>query len=141
MTKLTSIVYASAAVRLFSEEELVRMLKKCRINNEKANITGMLLYKGGNFIQVLEGPDEAVTRLYDKIQKDPRHDSIMTLMKQSISERQFPGWEMGFGDLNNPEYRKLEGFTDFLEPNFTPEYFHENPLRAYIMLLNFKQYM
>ena len=141
MADFISIVYASSAVTLFSQEELVTLLKICRKNNERNNITGMLLYKDGNFIQAIEGPEQAVTNLYRKIMQDTRHHSIIQLNNQLIGERQFPGWKMGFGDLNTPALKALDGFTDFLEPSFTPEYFSNNPLRAYIMLLNFKRYM
>jgi len=141
VSNLISIIYASSAVNLFSEAELIDLLKKSRENNAAEDITGMLLYKDGNFIQVIEGPEEAINRLYQKILRDPRHHHIIQLGKQPIPERQFPDWSMGFRDVNKLSHQELEGFSSFLEEAFTPEYFQRNPIRAYVMLLNFKRHM
>ena len=48
-------VYVSSAVDLFSDEELLKLLDVSRKNNQALDVTGMLLYKGGNFMQFLEG--------------------------------------------------------------------------------------
>ncbi|MEM7033450.1 MAG: BLUF domain-containing protein [Chloroflexota bacterium] len=141
MSNLISIVYASSAVTLFSEQQLIDLLKKSHTNNAKQDITGMLLYKGGNFIQALEGPEANVIKLYEKIAQDPRHDDIMLLNRQAITGRQFSEWEMGFGNLSQSTEEAVIGFTRFLDKDFDPQYFRDNPLRAYIMLLNFKTYM
>lgn len=52
-----------------------------RTNNERAGITGMLLYKDGNFMQLLEGEKEAVLRLHKNIIVDPRHKGFLTLLQ------------------------------------------------------------
>jgi hypothetical protein len=49
----------------------------------------MLLYKDGCFMQVLEGNEEAVIDLAEKIQRDPRHKNMMTLYQGDSPERQF----------------------------------------------------
>jgi hypothetical protein len=54
------LVYVSSAVNLFSDEDLIQLLEVSRRNNEKAEITGLLLYSSGNFMQTLEGPEKAV---------------------------------------------------------------------------------
>lgn len=141
MSNLISIIYVSSAIQLFSEDDLVDLLKTCRENNIRNNITGMLLYKDGNFIQVFEGPEKSASDLYQKIQTDPRHHDIHLLGKHAIPERQFPNWLMGFRNVNSLSEDELKGFTHFMDQDFTPKYFVDNPIRAYIMLMNFKQYM
>ena len=96
---LVSLIYASSAVKRMSQEELLAILEKSRENNEKRNITGMLLYKDGNFLQVLEGEDTAVTDLYYAITKDERHTDLQLLLKREITKRTFSDWEMGFINL------------------------------------------
>ncbi len=61
------LVYVSSATRPFSGEDLRALLATCRKNNAELGVTGMLLYKDGNFMQVLEGDEEAVRGLYEKI--------------------------------------------------------------------------
>ena len=52
------LIYASSATKAMSQDELKALLAKARTNNQRDNITGMLLYNDGNFLQVLEGEAE-----------------------------------------------------------------------------------
>jgi len=84
---MLSLIYVSTAVKPLSDEELLDILKLSRENNATKEITGLLLYKGGNFMQVLEGPDEAVEALYKKIEADPHHKDLNVLSREQISAR------------------------------------------------------
>jgi hypothetical protein len=141
LSDLKSIIYASSARKLFSADELIELLRKSRENNNALDITGMLLYRDGNFIQVLEGPEDVVMSLYEKIRRDKRHFGIIILGQQPITERQFPNWSMGFLNIDEMSAKELEGYNHFLKDEFSPEFFSENPIRAYIMLESFKMGM
>ena len=108
------LVYVSSAVELFDEPALKQLLRTSRRNNTAANITGMLLYKDGNFMQVLEGEEEAVNALHRKIVKDSRHYGAITLLSEYKSERDFPEWSMGFRNLNDDELRDMPGYSEIL---------------------------
>ena len=138
---MLSLIYVSTSVKLLNDEELLDILKASRENNSSKDVTGLLLYKGGNFMQVLEGPDEAVEALYEKIKADPRHKDVNVLSREQISARQFPAWEMAFQNLDNPEVRNKPGYSQFLHDEFIADVYRENPLRAYIMLLTFRDNM
>lgn len=135
------IIYASSATRKFSEAELVELLKKSRENNSRLGITGMLLYKDGNFIQVLEGEKSAVQMLFKKINADPRHKGVLILLQETIEERQFPDWSMGFRNLNSAEYSAMEGYSEILNYSFTGEEFKSDPTKCQKLLLMFKKTM
>ena len=45
-------------------KELQQILAKSRTNNQKAGITGALIYSAGNFAQVLEGQLSAIERTF-----------------------------------------------------------------------------
>lgn len=138
---MLSFIYISASVGLLSEEELLKILKVSRGNNASKQITGMLLYKGGNFMQVLEGPDDAVNELYEKIKKDSRHHGVSVISKEQIQTRQFPNWEMAFVNLDNPDIKNEPNYSQFLDDEFTPDVFLQNPSRAKNMLLVFRENM
>lgn len=138
---MLSIVYASSAVRLFNRAELIELLEASHQANREHGITGMLLYRGGNFIQVIEGENEAVIQLYENIKADPRHNNIILLSQDPILERQFADWSMGFRNIDQMTRQELAGFSEFLEDDFSPGYFREHPTRAYILLLSFKKTM
>lgn len=135
------LVYVSSATRPFSGEDLRVLLETCRKNNAELGITGMLLYKDGNFMQVLEGDEEAVRGLYARIAADPRHGGEMILQQGFTEGRQFPDWSMGFRDLDSPEVRAEPGYSEFLNTPLTGQEFSGDPSRAQKLLLTFKRTM
>ena len=138
---MLSLIYVSTSVKLLNDEELLGILKVSRENNSSRDVTGLLLYKGGNFMQVLEGPDEVVEAVFETIKADPRHKDVIVLSREQISNRQFPAWEMAFQNLDNPEVKNEPGYSQFLQDEFIADVYRENPLRAYIMLLTFRDNM
>jgi hypothetical protein len=138
---MLSLIYVSTSVKLLNDEELLDILKVSRENNSSRDVTGLLLYKGGNFMQVLEGPDEVVEAVFETIKADSRHKDVIVLSREQISNRQFPAWEMAFQNLDNPEVKNEPGYSQFLQDEFIADVYRENPLRAYIMLLTFRDNM
>jgi hypothetical protein len=110
---LLSIVYVSAAVAPFSEAELAALLAQSRENNAAAGLTGMLLYRDGQFMQALEGDDEAVRAIYEVVAADDRHDRVRTVLEEQITERRFPSWTMGFRLVTDESIRDAPGFDNF----------------------------
>jgi len=92
---LVRLMYASRAVPAVDQEELVAILKKSKVNNPKAGVTGVLCFSEGIFIQVLEGGRSAVNALYNRISADSRHSDVLLLNYDEIEERRFAGWSMG----------------------------------------------
>ncbi|MGI8650719.1 MAG: BLUF domain-containing protein [Rubrobacter sp.] len=135
------LTYASSATGTFLKEDLALLLAQCRENNSALGITGMLLYKDGNFMQVLEGEEEAVRKLYAKIESDPRHKGTIVFQQGYAEERQFPNWSMGFRDLNSSGVGNIPGYSEFLNTPLTRREFSENPTRSQKLLLTFKKSM
>lgn len=111
---LVQVIYASSATEIFEKDELIALLETSRANNHAVDVTGILLYKDGNFLQVLEGPEPAVDTLLARIAKDQRHKRVMVFFRQTIENRDFPNWSMAFRDLKDPVLTKLPGFNEFL---------------------------
>jgi hypothetical protein len=109
-----SLVYISSASSLFSPSQLEDLLGECRRNNAATAITGLLLYKEGNLLQVLEGEEEQVRSLYAKILRDPRHHGSIVLLQQTLADREFGDWSMGFRDLASAEVQAMPGYSEFL---------------------------
>ena len=135
------LVYVSSAVELFSPEDLLRLLETSRRNNERDDITGMLLYKDGNFMQALEGERHTMEALHARIQRDARHRGLTTLLQGELRARAFPGWSMAFRDLRSPGVSATPGFSEFLNTPLTGEEFAGDPTRAHRLLLSFKRSM
>src|SRR5690348_7398200 len=127
---MIQLVYVSSALKMMSEQELLDLLAVCRNNNSKLDVSGMLLYSGGNFMQALEGEEEVVTALYEKIAKDPRHKGIIRLLKRKIESRSFPDWSMGFRNVDKIDEKEVQGFSPILKTAFTDKVFADNPSLA-----------
>jgi len=110
---LLSIAYVSASVSPMSEEDIREILTQARANNERTELTGALLYHGGRFAQILEGPAEAVAARFDVISADPRHRVLQKVREVIIPERQFPEWTMGFKAHDDDAATRLPGFENF----------------------------
>lgn len=111
--------YASAGTVAFTNDDLVELLAKSRANNEAAGITGMLLYHEGSFLQVLEGPQEAVEELYGRICLDPRHTEAILLFRREHLGRQFDNWTMGFHQVSKDPSQRPDGLNQFLTTGIT----------------------
>lgn len=136
---MISLVYVSSATEPFSPAELVTLLEKARRNNAAIDVTGMLLYKNGNFMQAIEGDDVVINELHARIQRDPRHRGMITLLRKPIEKRQFGNWSMGFVDLLDPVVRDLPGYNEFLDTPLTTPDFCAHPSRAHKLLMTFKK--
>ena len=87
-------------------DELRRINAVASTANSRVGITGILLYKAGNFLQVLEGNALVLNRLFNKISTDPRHSHVVRLAILQAELRLFEKWNMGL--LNLDEHTELD---------------------------------
>jgi hypothetical protein len=136
---MLSLVYVSTVKGGFSAADLVALLEQSREKNARLGITGMLLYKDGNFMQVLEGPDDVVRQLVKTIYADDRHHGVIQLLEWQIEQRQFPDWTMGFKDLNDPALRENPGYSEFMNQPLDSQIFRTEPSKARKLLEIFRR--
>lgn len=100
MSDLYRLVYASRNLLEANEAEataaIAQILETSRRNNAKVGVTGALLFNGGAFAQVLEGPRRAVESTFERIQRDERHGEVTVLQCGPVESRGFANWSMGF---------------------------------------------
>ena len=133
------IVYASTSKELYDEVQLSALLSKSRNNNSRLDITGMLLYMEGTFVQVLEGTEESLQSTFSKICRDSRHHSIITLLKGELKERNFSDWSMGFRAFNKEAVFHIPGYKNMKEEKLLEDKINTSPHPAMIMLRSFYQ--
>lgn len=94
------------------DDEVKTILNIANEHNSKNNITGALLFNGGYFTQVLEGPLVAIEELFERIQGDTRHIDCVVLCCEPITTRTFTKWSMAYEGPDTVEKAK---FTYLLE--------------------------
>ena len=112
------LVYVSSAKKKMSEEELTFILEQARQNNERLEITGIMIYIDGNIIQMLEGEEDKVRTVYNKILLDPRHSGVLKLLDGSLAKRNFENWSMGFKSMSNVTAANIVGYNNLKKENF-----------------------
>jgi hypothetical protein len=96
------------------------------LNNPKRGLTGLLIFGNNIFLQTIEGKKTIVEELIEKISKDKRHTKFQILSKQSIDNRQYSNWAMGFEKLTEQTLAGVPQLQDFALSDFNPEYLSSN---------------
>lgn len=91
--KLTQLIYASRPFG-FDNLALAGILASARHNNRRDAITGALICREDIYLQMLEGPGDAVRAAYERIVRDDRHTDVNLLWTGDAGERIFPQWAM-----------------------------------------------
>jgi hypothetical protein len=78
----------------FDSAMLAGILSAARRNNRANGITGALICRQDMYIQLVEGPDEAIDALFRRILVDDRHTDVKLAMEAEVEERMFPEWDM-----------------------------------------------
>jgi hypothetical protein len=115
---LIQLIYTSTATSELSEADLGRILEAAVRNNLALDVTGLLLYSKGTFMQVLEGEDGAVGELLERIGADPRHRDIQVHVRTPVRRREFSQWHMGFRSVRDGDAASLPNYAPFFEDGF-----------------------
>ena len=135
--ELVHCIYCSlSASGEFDPSKLLALLDKCRSNNAKCDVTGMLLYQHHSFFQVLEGDRSTVEPLFEKIAADPRHKRVTKVILEPIAERAFGNWSMGYPQITSNELAEIPGINDFFRQ--ASSYLELGEGRAKTLLAAFK---
>jgi hypothetical protein len=134
---MIQLIYISTAANWPTESELIYLLDQARFLNIRRNITGMLLYSNRTYLQVLEGEEKVVRKLYDAICKDPRNEGHVILRESEILSRNFPDWSMGFENLDSSSPIELPGFVEVFGGKLDKTIAVNNKTNAIRLLMNF----
>ncbi len=98
MTELHALVFSSHATLELTPFQLEELLLAKRFRNRETDVTDVLLYHDGSFMQSLEGPKSAVHETFARIKRDARHNGVTVLIDAPIEERCCHEWHMGCSD-------------------------------------------
>lgn len=109
------IVYTSLATRDLEQAELTALLDHARRANQARGITGMMIYRKREFLQLLEGEQAEVQALYERIARDGRHHQIAKIWDGPITARSFGDWEMAFVAPDDASLQSHPGYRDLMD--------------------------
>lgn len=91
--ELTKLVYSSNHSGL-SAGAVESIQRSSNFNNDRDEITGVLVVGEEDFLQILEGERSAVAECFMRIMKDNRHKDVRVLLALEQSQRSFSKWGM-----------------------------------------------
>ena len=92
--ELKSLMYVSRARPDLTTDDVRAIHRIARTLNALDGVTGLLLYNGVTFMQVVEGAQSAIDDLMRRLVADQRHSQIKIVDERLIEQRSFPEWAM-----------------------------------------------
>jgi hypothetical protein len=93
---LRRLFWSSVPSPSFSAARINQIVSAARRNNSKHEISGMLLFTGVHFLEVLEGEDRNLADLWGRLQQDQRHRELFLISDDRCERRMYPEWKMGY---------------------------------------------
>lgn len=115
------LLYFSRARGDLQHSDIADILKTARSTNSQLDITGLLLFERGHFLQLLEGPEAKVRDLYQRIAGDPRHTDATIIFTRSISDRDFANWSMARAHIDEEEHSLKDAFDQACKTGAAPK--------------------
>lgn len=86
---LATLIYRSRLNGQLDAPQLSQLVERANLRNTELQVTGILLFDGEHFLQVLEGPLASVNTIFARIQKDTRHGNVVELLRDFAPRRRF----------------------------------------------------
>jgi hypothetical protein len=95
-------LYVSRLVSGVRYDVFASICKVSRKRNAERALTGVLLFDGDRFCQLLEGPADAVAQARQSIAKDSRHEILTTLVdRPQGGETTLDVWQAGYCEADD----------------------------------------
>jgi hypothetical protein len=98
---LKTLTYTSRARLDLSRRDLADIHESARHLNALDGVTGLLVFDGIRFLQIIEGSEEAIDSLVDRLRRDQRHSAFEIRDERSVDARSFPDWSMELLRVSN----------------------------------------
>jgi hypothetical protein len=92
--RLKTLTYTSRARLDLADEDLNAIHQTARHLNALDGVTGLLLFDGSRFLQIIEGGEAAIDNLVERLRMDPRHSAFEVRDERFVERRSFPDWSM-----------------------------------------------
>ncbi len=105
--RLKTLTYTSRARLDLTDEDLGAIHQAARHLNALDGISGLLLFDGSRFLQIVEGAEDAIDNLVGRLRTDARHSAFEVRDERYLERRSFPDWSMELVRVS-PGYRNAK---------------------------------
>lgn len=121
------LIYSSVATEKMPKSKLYKILMVARSRNASLDVTGLLVFINGVFLQILEGERDVVCALMKKISSDPRHSNVKVFQEADVEQRTFSSWRMAYVTPSVKELATWAGLRSTTTLESTLEMLHSDP--------------
>lgn len=117
---LKSLTYTSLA-RLDLEASDIEAIHHTALElNALDGITGLLIFNGTHFLQIIEGAPNAIDDLVERLRRDPRHSGLEIRDVRPVGDRSFPDWTMELVKVSGSYFEAKDSVSDRLPKSIAP---------------------
>jgi len=92
--ELKTLTYTSRARLDLTDADLEQIHQTARHLNTLDGITGLLVFDGSRFLQIIEGTEAAIDDLVERLRRDGRHSAFEVRDERVVQKKSFSGWSM-----------------------------------------------
>ena len=122
--QLAELARSEGALREAAAEQRRRAeelrISKQLVDNALDGITGLLVFNGTHFLQIIEGSEKGIDDLVDRLRRDPRHTGFEIRDRRKVDVRSFPEWSMELVRVKASYFEARETIADRL-PDSVPD--------------------
>jgi hypothetical protein len=118
---LRSLIYTSVASAGLSDEAVVDIHNSARAFNGLDGISGLLVFNGERFLQIIEGSEDAIEDLLRRLRADPRHTEVTVVEDRPIEKRSFSGWQMALARVSRGPFEPRDDIDKLLPETVSAE--------------------
>lgn len=119
--RLKTLTYTSRAALDLTEGDLHDILATARRLNSLEGITGLLVFNGVRFLQIVEGSEAAIDGLVARLRVDPRHTAFEIQDERFTDERFFADWSMELVKVDSEVQKAREEVSEALPNGLNPD--------------------
>lgn len=118
---LKSLTYTSLARLDLTAEDLDAIHRTAREANALEGISGVLVFNGTHFLQIIEGAPNAIDELLERLRRDPRHSGLEVRDEREVEERSFGSWSMELVRVSGSGFEARETLAACLPGTIPPD--------------------
>jgi hypothetical protein len=115
LVMLTRLKYVSRFARPMTPADVRALVEAAQRRNAQLGVTGMLVAFGEVFMQVLEGPSDAVRGLFGRIVADARHRDVILIRSHRVERALFAGWSMRLLEIDAEVRREAAPLLELID--------------------------
>ena len=118
---LKSLTYTSLARLDLEASDLEAIHRTALQVNALEGVTGLLIFNGTHFLQIIEGAPDAIDDLVERLRRDRRHSGLEIRDERAVDDRSFPDWTMELVKVSASYFEAKDSVAERLPPSVAPD--------------------